>query len=154
MERASIGVIGGLIGEGIGVEAWLERFGVWLRSVAQRIPFFTSEGEGEHQMVEGFVVASLLYCVGTMTIVGSIQDGLGKPDLLVLSGVAEAEETPTKWQPLNSLGGRLTNVAASRACTSALGLTGGAMPYDISVSTPPKWRQSARIGGLAAKLVK
>ena len=85
-------VIGGLAGEAIGIEAWLERFGHWLRRTADRVPFFAGRGEGEHQMVEGFVVASLLFCVGTMTIIGSIQDGLGDPGLLyvkaLLDGVA------------------------------------------------------------------
>lgn len=83
-------VIGGLAGETVGVEAALERFGHWLRGIAMRIPGFRdAEGEGEHQMVEGFVVASLLYCVGTMTIVGSLQDGLGDPNLLYLKALLD-----------------------------------------------------------------
>jgi uncharacterized protein len=82
-------VVGGLAGEAIGIEAGLERFGHWLRRVVYKLPFLR-EGEGsEHAMVEGFVVASLLYCVGTMTVVGSIQDGLGKPDLLVLKALLD-----------------------------------------------------------------
>lgn len=86
-------VIGGLVGEAIGVEKWLERFGHWLRGAALKLPLLRSAaGEGEHQMVEGFVVATLLYCIGTMTVVGSLQDGLGDPNLLyvksLLDGVA------------------------------------------------------------------
>ena len=86
-------VTGGLLGEAIGIEKGLERFGRWLRSVAVRIPVFkAAAGEGEHQMTEGFVAASLLYCVGTMTVIGSLQDGMGSPDLLyvkaLLDGVA------------------------------------------------------------------
>jgi uncharacterized membrane protein YqgA involved in biofilm formation len=82
-------VIGGLVGEAIGVEALLERFGQWLRKMAYRVPFFAASGEGEHQMVEGFVAASLLYCVGTMTVIGSLQDGLGMPDLLYLKALLD-----------------------------------------------------------------
>ncbi len=82
-------VVGGLIGEAIGVEAWLERFGQWLRATAYRIPAFAASGEGEHHMVEGFVAASLLYCVGTMTIIGSLQDGLGSPNLLYLKSLLD-----------------------------------------------------------------
>lgn len=82
-------VIGGLIGEAVGVEALLERFGHWLRSVAYRVPFFARSETGEHQMVEGFVAASLLYCVGTMTVIGSLQDGLGSPDLLYLKALLD-----------------------------------------------------------------
>jgi uncharacterized membrane protein YqgA involved in biofilm formation len=82
-------VIGGLVGEALGVEKALERFGGWLRDTVYKLPFLNAPGEGEHQMVEGFVVATLLYCVGTMTVVGSIQDGLGKPDLLVLKALLD-----------------------------------------------------------------
>jgi uncharacterized membrane protein YqgA involved in biofilm formation len=83
-------VIGGLLGEAIGVEAALERFGHWLRSVAIRVPLFkAAAGEGEHQMVEGFVVATLLFCVGTMTILGSLQDGMGSPNLLYLKALLD-----------------------------------------------------------------
>lgn len=82
-------VIGGLLGEAIGVEAWLERFGKWLRTTAYRTPIFAASGEGEHQMVEGFVAASLLFCVGTMTIIGSLQDGMGDPSLLYLKALLD-----------------------------------------------------------------
>ena len=82
-------VAGGLLGEAIGVEAALERFGHWLRSVVMRIPAFRASGEGEHQMVEGFVVASLLFCVGSMTILGSLQDGMGSPNLLYLKALLD-----------------------------------------------------------------
>lgn len=82
-------VIGGLLGEAIGIEAWLERFGQWLRRTAYRVPVFAASGEGEHQMVEGFVAASLLYCVGTMTVIGSLQDGMGSPDLLYLKALLD-----------------------------------------------------------------
>lgn len=83
-------VIGGLFGEVVGVEAALGRFGRWLRSIAVRLPVFkAAAGEGEHQMVEGFVVASLLYCVGTMTILGSLQDGMGSPNLLYLKALLD-----------------------------------------------------------------
>jgi uncharacterized membrane protein YqgA involved in biofilm formation len=40
-------------------------------------------------MVEGFVVASLLFCVGSMTILGSLQDGMGSPNLLYLKALLD-----------------------------------------------------------------
>jgi uncharacterized membrane protein YqgA involved in biofilm formation len=83
-------VLGGLFGEAVGVEKALNRFGHWLRGVAAHVPGLrAAAGEGEHQMVEGFVVASLLFCVGTMTIVGSLQDGLGMPNLLYLKALLD-----------------------------------------------------------------
>jgi hypothetical protein len=83
-------VLGGVLGEAVGIEAALGRFGHWLRSVAIRIPVFkAAAGEGEHQMIEGFVVASLLFCVGTMTVLGSLQDGMGAPGLLYLKALLD-----------------------------------------------------------------
>jgi uncharacterized membrane protein YqgA involved in biofilm formation len=83
-------VVGAITGEAIGVESALERFGTWLRGIALRIPLLkAASGEGEHQMVEGFVVASLLFCVGTMTILGSLQDGMGAPNLLYLKALLD-----------------------------------------------------------------
>jgi uncharacterized membrane protein YqgA involved in biofilm formation len=62
-------LLGGIAGELIGIERWLGRLG----DVAQR----RLAGGAEHSRVsEGFVTASLLFCVGPLTVVGSIQDGL------------------------------------------------------------------------------
>ncbi|MBI4608540.1 MAG: DUF554 domain-containing protein [Candidatus Rokubacteria bacterium] len=60
-------VVGGLLGEWWDLEGKLERAGAWLKS---RV------GSSEGSFVAGFVTASLVYCVGPMTIVGSIQEGL------------------------------------------------------------------------------
>jgi len=61
-------LLGGLVGEAIGVERRLEQLG----DLAQRR---LSRAEGS-TVSEGFVSASLLFCVGSLTVVGSIQDGL------------------------------------------------------------------------------
>jgi uncharacterized membrane protein YqgA involved in biofilm formation len=61
-------LLGGLAGEAIGVERWLERLG-------DRIEATVSRG-GESTVSQAFVTASLLFCVGPLTVVGSIQDGL------------------------------------------------------------------------------
>jgi len=61
-------LLGGLVGEAIGIERRLEQLGDY---VQKRL------SPSEHSTVsEGFVDASLLFCVGSLTIVGSIQDGL------------------------------------------------------------------------------
>lgn len=88
---------GALIGEALRIEWWLERFGRWLQDVAYRIPWFSPSaktaadepGEKGHTLVEGFVTASLLYCVGAMTVLGSIQDGLGDPSILYLKATLD-----------------------------------------------------------------
>ena len=63
-------VVGALIGEGIDLDAKLNRFGSWIES-----KFKSKDGE-KISIAEGFVSVSLLFCVGAMTIVGSLQSGL------------------------------------------------------------------------------
>jgi uncharacterized membrane protein YqgA involved in biofilm formation len=61
-------LVGGLVGEAIGIERWLERLG-------DRIQATVSRG-GSSTVSEAYVTASLLFCVGPLTVVGSLQDGL------------------------------------------------------------------------------
>ncbi|MCE5202878.1 MAG: DUF554 domain-containing protein [Actinomycetia bacterium] len=87
-------VLGALTGEGLRIEYYLERFGHWLQDIAGRLPVLfpgrtTEPGEKGHTLVEGFVTASLLFCVGAMTILGSLQDGLGDPSLLYLKALLD-----------------------------------------------------------------
>lgn len=59
--------IGSIIGEFVGIESRLEKLGRWIEG---RFP-------GESGSVsKGFVTASLVYCVGSMAIVGSFESGL------------------------------------------------------------------------------
>ena len=74
---------GGILGELLRIEARLEDLGNW---IGDRF-------RGSGQVAEGFVTASLLYCVGAMAIMGALQDGLGsRPDILyakaALDGIA------------------------------------------------------------------
>jgi len=88
---------GALLGELIGIEYWLEKFGEWLQDVSYRIPWFAPSpkmagdepGEKGHTLVEGFVTASLLFCVGAMTVLGSIKDGLGDHSVLYLKSLLD-----------------------------------------------------------------
>lgn len=63
-------VVGALIGEGVDLDAKLNRLGNWLENK------FKSKDGSKVSIAEGFVSASLLFCVGAMTIVGSLQSGL------------------------------------------------------------------------------
>ena len=61
-------LLGGLVGEAIGIERALQAFGDRIQRTVSR---------GRHSTVsEAFVTASLLFCVGPLTVVGSIQNGL------------------------------------------------------------------------------
>ena len=67
-------VIGSIVGEALDIEEKLEKVGLWLAGKVQK-----TRGKGNvstDAFVEGFLSTSLLYCVGAMAIVGSIQDGL------------------------------------------------------------------------------
>jgi len=74
-------ILGGVIGELLNIEGGLEKFAGWLKRRT------TSSASG---FVNGFVTASLLFCVGPMTVVGSIQDGtVGDPTLLLTKSVMD-----------------------------------------------------------------
>jgi hypothetical protein len=62
-------LLGGLVGEALGIEAALARLG-------DRLQQRTSRGNAESTVSEAFFTASLLFCVGPLTVVGAIQDGL------------------------------------------------------------------------------
>lgn len=62
-------VLGGFIGELLAIELQLERMG-------QALERLVSNGKSETNFVKGFVSASLLYCVGAMAIMGSLESGL------------------------------------------------------------------------------
>ena len=68
-------VLGGVLGSLLGVEAALERFAAWLRG---RLLRGGGDRRDRERFVEGFVASSLLFCVGPLTILGSLSDGLGR----------------------------------------------------------------------------
>jgi uncharacterized protein len=79
-------LIGGIVGSLLRIEAGLESFGGWLQRRLTR-------GEGSEQrrrFVEGFVTSSLVFCVGPLTILGSLNDGLGNgSDQLILKSALD-----------------------------------------------------------------
>ncbi|CAN5372064.1 DUF554 domain-containing protein [soil metagenome] len=79
---------GGIIGELLGIDDALNRFGQWLET-----RFGHRLGQGKvagWSVTRGFVTASLVFCVGPMTILGSIQDGLlGDHQLLAVKSMLD-----------------------------------------------------------------
>ena len=74
-------VIGALVGEIIDIDKWINIFGEWLKKI------FKVKNE---RFSEGFITAFLLYCMGSMTILGAIEEGLGgTPNLLVAKSVLD-----------------------------------------------------------------
>jgi uncharacterized protein len=89
-------VVGGLVGEAVRIEERLEALGEAIRrrveggrAVEEGVPASFVERDPDEVgigadpaaagggFVDGFVVASLTFCVGALTIVGSLQDGIG-----------------------------------------------------------------------------
>jgi len=76
-------VLGSIIGELLNVEGRLESIGRFLRK-----RFASSDTE--HKFVEGFVTATLLFCVGPLTILGAIEDASGRtPQLYIIKGTLD-----------------------------------------------------------------
>ncbi len=75
-------LIGGIIGELLRIEDRLEQLGQFFQNKL-------SKGS-EQSVAEGFVTASLVFCVGPMAILGSISDGLsGDYSLLSIKAVMD-----------------------------------------------------------------
>lgn len=89
-------LLGALIGEGLRIEAGLHRLGEALQrrfggggDLDVDVPEAGDLGQGQGRFAEGFVIASLVFCVGPLTIVGSIQDGLGDAELLLVKAALD-----------------------------------------------------------------
>ena len=63
-------VIGSVIGEALRIDDRIENAGTWLNGKLFR------GREGSSRFAEGFVSASILFCVGSMTIMGSLEAGI------------------------------------------------------------------------------
>ena len=75
--------LGSAVGEAIDLDARFEQLGVWLRE--------KTGSTGDAGFVDGLVTASLTVCIGSMAIVGAIQDGLtGNYNTLMLKGAIDA----------------------------------------------------------------
>lgn len=76
-------VLGGLLGEVLGIETGIERFGGWLR--------VRSHSERDPRFIDGFTSASFTLCIGAMAIIGPINDALYHDyTLLFTKGILDA----------------------------------------------------------------
>ncbi len=79
-------VVGGILGATLRLEQRLDQIGSRLHR--RFVPAGASESK--RRFVDGFVTASLVFCVGPLTILGSVSDGLGLGiDQLVLKSVLD-----------------------------------------------------------------
>jgi len=70
--------LGTFFGEFLRIEDGLNRFGLWVQDKLKQ------DGEGS-TFAQGFVTASLLFCVGAMAIVGSIDSGLRDDQSIIIT---------------------------------------------------------------------
>lgn len=80
-------LIGALLGEWWGIEAGFRKLGVYLEG-----KFSAGGGEpgSDSRFVRGFLTASLLFCIGPISILGAIQDGMsGDYGLLAVKSVLD-----------------------------------------------------------------
>jgi len=92
-------LIGGLLGEWWRIEDKLSRFGAWLENrfaggARPKTNPDTGTIDGvtpdSSRFIQGFLTASLLFCIGPMTILGAIQDGLsGDYNLLAVKAIMD-----------------------------------------------------------------
>lgn len=74
-------VVGSILGELAGIEKRIEGFSSWIKEKTAR---------GNQKFSEGFITASLLFCMGSMAILGAIEEGLGgEPHLLLAKSVLD-----------------------------------------------------------------
>jgi len=74
-------VLGAVIGELIDIETKVNNFGEFLKRKIKTT---------NNRFSEGFITAFLLYCMGSMTILGAIEEGLGgEPNLLITKSLLD-----------------------------------------------------------------
>lgn len=152
-------VLGTLLGEWIDIEKRMDGMGEILRKKLVR-------GEGSGRFVEGFVTATVIYCVGAMAINGSIQAGLNGDYAILLSksvmdgvsaitfsaalGVGVAFSTV----PIFLYEGALTLLAGvvgpylSSAVITEMSAVGGAIILGIAFNILGFGREKIRVGNM------
>ncbi|MBR5064820.1 MAG: DUF554 domain-containing protein [Oscillospiraceae bacterium] len=75
-------VLGAVVGELLDIEKRFEDIGVWLRE--------KSGNSGDTGFVDGFITATFTVCIGAMTIVGSVKDGIyGDSSILITKSILD-----------------------------------------------------------------
>jgi hypothetical protein len=137
-------LIGGIIGSLLRLESRVEDLGHWLRAKLVK-------NDQDQRFVEGFVSASLVFCIGPLAILGSISDGLGNGiDQLALKaaldgfasiafaaalgwGVAASALSVALYQGLWTLVGVIAGGVLPPAEIAAMTVVGGILLVGVSI---------------------
>lgn len=143
-------VIGGIIGSLLRIEDRVEQLGGWLQARVRRSAG-PDAGEQRARFIEGFVDASLLFCVGPLAILGALSDGLGQGiDQLALKSVIDgfasiAFAASLGWgvafsalsvgivQGLLTLLGALVGAVVAASAIAAITATGGILLIGVGL---------------------
>lgn len=141
-------ILGAILGEWWGLEAWLHRLGAWLER-----RFMKGTDDDALRFVRGFLSASLLFCIGPMAVLGALSDGLtGNYQTLlvksIMDGLASIAFASTlgvgvafSALPILLLQGGISLLAGqlnglvSTAMLAELTATGGVLLIGISLSS-------------------
>jgi uncharacterized membrane protein YqgA involved in biofilm formation len=139
-------VLGGILGSLLRIEERLESIGTWLQS-----RFVRGQSSSRATFVEGFVDASLVFCIGPLAILGSLSDGLGRGiEQLALKatldgfaslafaaslgwGVAASALSVGVWQGLLTLLSAALGTLLSGALIASITATGGVLLLGVGL---------------------
>ena len=140
-------LIGGIAGSLMRIEERLEWVGAWLQRTLVRGGGSASRAS----FVEGFVDASLVFCIGPLAVLGSLSDGLGQGiEQLALKstldgfaslafaaslgwGVAASALSVGVWQGLLTVLAALLGAFLSGAMIASLTATGGVLLLGVGL---------------------
>lgn len=140
-------LFGGIAGSLLRIEDRME----WLGASLQRRFARAHAAESQAKFVEGFVDASLVFCIGPLAVLGSLSDGLGRGiDQLALKstldgfaslafaaslgwGVAASALSVGVWQGLLTVLGALLGSFMSVALIASLTATGGVLLLGVGL---------------------
>jgi len=83
-------LVGGVLGEALRIDDGLNQLGKRIEALVTRHGTNAADGHQRPSIATAFVTASLIFCVGPITVVGSIQDGLtGDYQLIAIKSVLD-----------------------------------------------------------------
>lgn len=141
-------LVGGITGSLARIEDRLEGVGGWIQA---RLSKGDDGNAARHRFIEGFVDASLIFCIGPLAVLGSLSDGLGRGiDQLALKstmdgfaalafaaslgwGVAASAISVGVWQGLLTVAAVLLGSLMPPEVIASLTATGGVLLLGIGL---------------------
>ena len=137
-------VIGSVIGEIIDIDKWMNRLGLWIERKLGMDKAQASGKNSKRSFSKGFASASILFCTGSMAIVGSMQSGLqGNHEILYAKSVLDGS--------MSLIFGATFGIGAAFSALSVLVYQGGIALASQAISsylTPDIIREMSAAGSL------